>query len=44
MTPGSAKMKTGVSFSSTANIAPQRACFRSRAPSIRWTLTWSMPQ
>ena len=44
ITPGSAKMKTGANFRSVANIAPHRACFKSRAPSTRCTFTWSIPQ
>ena len=39
ITPGSANMNVGVNLSRTANIAPQRACFRSLAPSTRWTFT-----
>ncbi len=44
MTPGSAKMKTGVSFSRMAKLAPQRDWSRFLAPSSLCTFTWSMPQ
>ena len=40
----SPKMNNGKSFRKTANMAPQRACFRFGAARVRCTFTWSIPQ
>ena len=42
--PGTMKMKTGSSLRQAAKMVPRRACVWSGAPSVRWTMYWSVHQ
>ena len=42
--PGMMKMNTGSSFRKAAKIVPRRASVSFGAPSVRWTMYWSVHQ